>query len=266
MSHVMVSYKREDEPRVAVLVRALRANGLEVWWDQGLPGGEAWRANIEKALDDARCVVVAWSYGSTGPDGGFVRDEAARALLTGAGYVKARSYSRLVRSFDPLEPLPPAPGGLRLRSVDVARDAARLHALDAASFAGQCALRAGFRLGSVAQGPFVSFRRTSSATFASTRPGARSRFRALLTKSKSMRTAPALASCLLCPPALLHRSVLRRGISGVGLSTSVASTTCRRSARVTSSRRSSPIPRMPWSILASRLTAVAVPGRAMAWR
>src|SRR3984957_8157135 len=98
--------------------------------------------------------------------------------------------------------------------------------------------------------------RTSSATFASTRPGARSRYRALLTKSKSMRTTPALASCLLCPPALLHRSVLRRGISGVGLSTSAASTTCRRSARVTSSRRSSPIPRMPWSILTSRLTAL----------
>ena len=30
MAHVMVSYKREDEPRVARLVRALRANGLEI--------------------------------------------------------------------------------------------------------------------------------------------------------------------------------------------------------------------------------------------
>jgi hypothetical protein len=79
MSHVMVSYKREDEPRVAVLARALRANGLEVWWDQALPGGEAWRANIEAALDGAGCVVVVWSYGSTGPDGEFVRDEATRA-------------------------------------------------------------------------------------------------------------------------------------------------------------------------------------------
>ena len=83
MSHVMVSYKREDEPRVAVLVRALRANGLEVWWDQGLPGGEAWRANIETALNEAGCVVVVWSHGSTGPDGGFVRDEAARARQRG---------------------------------------------------------------------------------------------------------------------------------------------------------------------------------------
>jgi hypothetical protein len=79
----MVSYKREDEPRVAVLVRALRANGLEVWWDQALPGGEAWRANIQAALDAAGCVVVVWSYGATGPDGGFVRDEATRALTRG---------------------------------------------------------------------------------------------------------------------------------------------------------------------------------------
>jgi len=79
----MVSYKREDEPRVAVLVRALRAKGLEVWWDQALPSGESWRANIQAALDQAGCVVVVWSYGSTGPDGGFVRDEATRALARG---------------------------------------------------------------------------------------------------------------------------------------------------------------------------------------
>ena len=81
MAHVMVSYKREDEPRVAVLVRALRASGLEVWWDQILPGGEAWRENIQAAIDAAGCVVVVWSHGSTGPDGGFVRDEATRAKI-----------------------------------------------------------------------------------------------------------------------------------------------------------------------------------------
>jgi hypothetical protein len=80
MSHVMVSYKRQDEPRVAVLVRALRASGLEVWWDQGLAAGETWREQIQTAIDEAGCVVVVWSEGSTGPDGGFVRDEATRAL------------------------------------------------------------------------------------------------------------------------------------------------------------------------------------------
>jgi hypothetical protein len=83
MAHVMVSYKREDEPRVAMLVRALRANGLDIWWDQVLPGGEAWRENIQGAIDQAGCVVVVWSHGSTGPDGGFVRDEATRAKARG---------------------------------------------------------------------------------------------------------------------------------------------------------------------------------------
>jgi mycothiol synthase len=60
---------------------------------------------------------------------------SARALLTRAGYTKARSYWRLVR---PLEEVgaPAPPPGLRLRPVDAERDAPRLHALDAASFAG----------------------------------------------------------------------------------------------------------------------------------
>ncbi len=83
MTHVMVSYKREDEPRVAALVRALRQNGLEVWWDQTLAAGEGWREAISEAVETAGCVVVVWTRGSTGPDGGFVRDEATRARQRG---------------------------------------------------------------------------------------------------------------------------------------------------------------------------------------
>jgi hypothetical protein len=79
MKNVLVSYKREDEPRVARLIRALQQHGLIIWWDQGLPGGEEWRANIENALNEAGCVVVCWSHGSVGAEGEFVRDEAARA-------------------------------------------------------------------------------------------------------------------------------------------------------------------------------------------
>lgn len=61
---------------------------------------------------------------------------SARGLLTRAGYAKARTYSRLVRSLEAIGPLPTAPGGVRLRPVDVAKDAVGLHALDGASFAG----------------------------------------------------------------------------------------------------------------------------------
>jgi hypothetical protein len=80
MSHVFISYKREDELRVGRLARALEAEGLAVWWDRGLPGGESWHSNIEAKLHAAGCVVVVWSSASTGSDGGFVREEARRGL------------------------------------------------------------------------------------------------------------------------------------------------------------------------------------------
>jgi hypothetical protein len=76
---LFVSYKRQDEARVARLVQALEGAGLSVWWDRGLPGGESWRANIEAALESAKVVIVCWTHASVGPEGGFVRDEAARA-------------------------------------------------------------------------------------------------------------------------------------------------------------------------------------------
>lgn len=50
-----------------------------MWWDRGLPGGEDWRAGIEAALDAAKVVIVCWTRASTGPEGGFVRDETSRA-------------------------------------------------------------------------------------------------------------------------------------------------------------------------------------------
>jgi hypothetical protein len=83
MSHVFVSYKREDETRVGRIARALEKSGLEVWWDRGLPSGENWHANIEANLDSAGCVVLVWSQGSIAPEGHFVRDEARRGLARG---------------------------------------------------------------------------------------------------------------------------------------------------------------------------------------
>jgi len=80
MSDVFVSYKAEDRARVRPLVEALEADGLSVWWDAHIGGGDEWRETIARNLDDARCVIVVWSKRSIGPDGHFVRDEAARAL------------------------------------------------------------------------------------------------------------------------------------------------------------------------------------------
>ena len=79
MSDVFVSYKAEDRQRVRPLVEALQADGLSVWWDANIGAGDEWRESIASNLDEARCVIVVWTKRSTGPEGRFVRDEAARA-------------------------------------------------------------------------------------------------------------------------------------------------------------------------------------------
>lgn len=83
MWDVFVSYKAEDRPRVEPLVEALEAEGLSVWWDARVGGGEAWRESIAEHLEAARCVIVIWSKRSTAPEGRFVRDEANRAQHRG---------------------------------------------------------------------------------------------------------------------------------------------------------------------------------------
>lgn len=79
MSDVFISYKAEDRRRIQSLVQALQSEGYSVWWDQHIGAGDEWRQTIERQLDTARCVIVAWSKRSVGPEGQFVRDEATRA-------------------------------------------------------------------------------------------------------------------------------------------------------------------------------------------
>ena len=83
MSDIFVSYKAEDRARVKHLVDALQAEGLDVWWDAHISAGDDWREAIAANLEKARGVLVIWSKRSVGPDGRFVRDEAARAVKRG---------------------------------------------------------------------------------------------------------------------------------------------------------------------------------------
>jgi serine/threonine-protein kinase len=76
---VFISYKAEDRRRIQPLVHGLQAEGYSVWWDQHIGAGDDWRQTIERQLDAAKCVIVAWSNHSIGPEGHFVRDEASRA-------------------------------------------------------------------------------------------------------------------------------------------------------------------------------------------
>jgi hypothetical protein len=83
MTDIFMSYKREDEARVAPIVEGLRRAGLTVWWDHDIAVGGVWRQAIDEHLMEARCVVVVWSAFSVSPLGSFVHDEAARAKARG---------------------------------------------------------------------------------------------------------------------------------------------------------------------------------------
>lgn len=109
MSDVFVSYKREDEVRVGRLVRALQDEGLDIWWDRWLQGGESWRAELARALEQAKCTLVVWTRASVGPEGQFVWAEASRA----------RELNRLVPVA--LESVsPPMPFG-EIQTIDLTR-------------------------------------------------------------------------------------------------------------------------------------------------
>jgi TolB-like protein/Flp pilus assembly protein TadD len=81
MADVFVSYKREDVARVRKLVDALRASGLIVWWDEDIPASAPWEATIEKALADAKTVIVCWSPDAVASEN--VRSEARAAREDG---------------------------------------------------------------------------------------------------------------------------------------------------------------------------------------
>ncbi|MDB6166275.1 MAG: invasion protein regulator, partial [Lacunisphaera sp.] len=50
---VFLSYARDDAAAARRIAEALRASGLEVWFDENeLRGGEAWDAKIRQQIND----------------------------------------------------------------------------------------------------------------------------------------------------------------------------------------------------------------------
>jgi hypothetical protein len=73
---IFVSYAHGDQERIVPIVAALEARGWSVFWDRRIPAGQTWRSHIGRALDQARCVVVAWSEHAIHSD--WVMEEAER--------------------------------------------------------------------------------------------------------------------------------------------------------------------------------------------
>ena len=98
MADIFLSYSREDEARIKSLVTEFEAQGWTVFWDRRIPAGETWRSYIGTALQDARCIVVAWSQSSNGLRRRPTRGRRARYWFRccsircplRAGFVKSR--------------------------------------------------------------------------------------------------------------------------------------------------------------------------------
>ncbi len=68
MTDIFISYASQDRERIRPLVAALERRGWTVWWDRTILAGRVWEREIEAALAEARCVIVAWSEGSVQSD------------------------------------------------------------------------------------------------------------------------------------------------------------------------------------------------------
>src|SRR6185369_4286773 len=81
MPDIFLSYSRDDQPMARRFAEGLEAEGFSVWWDQELHPGEAFDQVTEKALSEARAVVVLWSKVSV--ESRWVRAEATQANAMG---------------------------------------------------------------------------------------------------------------------------------------------------------------------------------------
>jgi len=77
-----VSYKRQDLPRIAPIMRLLNQWGVRLWYDRGIPGGAEWDALIEERLAECRFVLLFTSRAAV--ESRYVRREVkfADALAT----------------------------------------------------------------------------------------------------------------------------------------------------------------------------------------
>jgi hypothetical protein len=77
MSGVFLSYSRGDRALADRVIQGLRVLGVDVWWDQDMPGVD-WQEELERQINELACVLVLWTPQSTGSKN--VKDEARLGL------------------------------------------------------------------------------------------------------------------------------------------------------------------------------------------
>ncbi len=79
MSGVFLSYSRGDRALAEQIIQGLRALGIDVWWDEDMPGVD-WQEELERQISGLAGVVVLWTPNSQASKN--VRDEARLGLRT----------------------------------------------------------------------------------------------------------------------------------------------------------------------------------------
>ena len=78
---VFLSYASEDASAAERIASALRAAGIEVWFDQSeLRGGDAWDRQIREQIHDSRLFIALISANSEARDEGYFRREWGLAV------------------------------------------------------------------------------------------------------------------------------------------------------------------------------------------
>lgn len=75
MIDIFISYANEDRLVAKNLADSLHEENWDVFWDRKIEPGAEWNEEIQRALHDARCVLVLWSAASR--KSFWVRGEAA---------------------------------------------------------------------------------------------------------------------------------------------------------------------------------------------
>lgn len=66
MSHIFISYSRQDYAMASEFINTLRAEGLDVWIDvNNISLGEKWEKALHNAIKNANCILVFLSPNAT---------------------------------------------------------------------------------------------------------------------------------------------------------------------------------------------------------
>lgn len=104
MADVFLSYSSQDKNLAAQLVRALQDRNFTVWWDQMIPPGSPYDDEINRQIEDSRCVLFIASRHSL--ESKWARSEALRALNLNTLLIVQADNSQLPCPFNIIEAVP----------------------------------------------------------------------------------------------------------------------------------------------------------------